>query len=310
MKIMRIIDSHTEGEPTRLILDGGPPLGGGSLHARRECLVAQFDDVRWAVAHEGLVGALLCAPQEPASTAGVIFFNEAGPLGMCGHATMGLAVSLYHLGHIDLGRHKFETPVGSVTADLKTAHDVAVENVESYRHRAGVTVEVDGMGPIVGDVAWGGNWFFLARRSPVALEPENIGALTQAAAQVRQALAAQGITGADGAEIDHVEFFGPPQGPPENPGANARNFVLCPDGAYDRSPCGTGTSAKLACLAADGKLAPGEGWVQESITGSRFEARYVLSDAGAVRPTIIGSAYVTGEAQDLMGELARASAAS
>ncbi|NNF76626.1 MAG: hydroxyproline-2-epimerase, partial [Rhizobiales bacterium] len=210
--IMRSIDSHTGGEPTRVILCGGPPLGGGSLHVRRERLLAQFDEVRRAVAHEGLVGALLCTPQEPGCTAGVIFFNEAGPLGMCGHATMGLAVSLYHLGQISLGRHKFETPVGSVTTDLKSAHDVSVENVESYRHCAGITVEVDGMGPVIGDVAWGGNWFFLAKVAPFPLVPENIGALTNAAIQVRVALAAQGITGADGAEIDHVEFFGPPQG--------------------------------------------------------------------------------------------------
>ncbi len=298
--IMRVIDSHTGGEPTRVILDGGPPLGGGPLRAQCQRLTAQFDAVRWTVARHGLVGALLCTPHEPDCTAGVIFFNEAGPLGMCGHATMGLAVSLYHMGHIDLGHHRFDTPVGTVTANLKSTHEVSVENVESYRNRAGVILAVDGLGPIVGDVAWGGNWFFLARRSPVALVLENVEALTDAAIKVRRALATQGITGADGAEIDHVEFFGPPV----NPGTNARNFVLCPDGAYDRSPCGTGTSAKLACLAADGALAPGECWVQESITGSRFEARYVLSDAGAVRPTITGSAYVTGEVQDLMGLMA------
>lgn len=302
---MRSIDSHTGGEPTRVILDGGPDLGGGPLALRCQRLVARFDEVRWAVAREGLVGALLCTPQQPGCAAGVIFFNEAGPLGMCGHATMGLAVSLFHLGQIDLGRHRFETPVGGVTADLKSAHDVSVENVKSYRHRAGITVEVDGLGPVVGDVAWGGNWFFMAKGAPVPLALENTGTLTKAATRVRQALAAQGITGADGAVIDHVEFFGPPQGP----GANARNFVLCPDGAYDRSPCGTGTSAKVACLAADGTLAPGERWVQESITGSRFEACYALSDAGAVRPTITGSAYLTGEMQNLMPEPARASAA-
>lgn len=290
---MHIIDSHTGGEPTRVILEGGPELGTGPLSERRRRLESRFDEVRWAVEREGLVGALLCAPERPACTAGVIFFNEAGPLGMCGHATMGLAVSLYHLGRINLGRHRFETPVGIVTADLLSAHQVTVENVESYRHLSDVAVEVDGLGTITGDVAWGGNWFFLAKQSPIPLDPQNIGALTEAARDVRRELSARGIRGADGGEIDHVEFFGPSHQ------AHARNFVLCPDGAYDRSPCGTGTSAKLACLAADGALAPSALWVQEAITGSRFEACYVLDHEGLVKPSITGSAYVTGVDQDV-----------
>lgn len=288
---MRLIDSHTGGEPTRVILAGGPDLGGGPLCLRRQRLFARFEEVREAVADDGMVGALLCAPDALECTAGVIFFNEAGPLGMCGHATMGLAVSLYHLGQIGLGAHRFETPVGTVSADLTSANTVSLENVESFRHRAEVVLEVDGLGSVEGDVAWGGNWFFLAKTAPVPLVAENIGRLTEAALRVRQALISQAITGADGAEIDHVEFFGPPQ----SPGASSRNFVLCPDGAYDRSPCGTGTSAKLACLAADGALAPGEQWVQESITGSRFEARYRVNDRSAVVPTLCGTAHVTFE---------------
>ncbi len=293
---MRIIDSHTGGEPTRLILTGGPPLGGGPLSTRRERFAVQFDDYRLAAVSEprggeALVGALLCEPENPACAAGVIFFNAAGYLGMCGHATMGLAVSLHHLGRVGLGRHRFETPVGVVTAELASAHQVTIENVVSYRHLAGIAVDVEGLGTITGDVAWGGNWFFLAKTAPVALEPENIGALTLAATRVRQELAARGVTGGDGAKIDHVEFFASVQG------ADARNFVLCPDGAYDRSPCGTGTSAKLACLAADGALAPGTVWVQESILGSRFEATYAPGEQGGVIATISGHAYVTGEGQ-------------
>ncbi len=293
---MRIIDSHTGGEPTRVILDGGPDLGEGPLALRRQRFAAAHDDVRRAAVSEprggeALVGALLCEPEDPTCATGVIFFNEAGYLGMCGHATMGLAVSLHHLGRIGLGRHRFETPVGVVTADLKSPHEVSVENVESCRFRSKVKVETAGFGTLTGDIAWGGNWFFLASSAPTALVAQNIPALLDAARDVRRSLARAGITGTDGAEIDHVEFFGPARGP----GANARNFVLCPDDTYDRSPCGTGTSAKLACLAADGALKPGETWVQESILGSRFEAHYGPGASGGVLPTITGRAYVTAE---------------
>ncbi len=293
---MRIIDSHTGGEPTRVILDGGPDLGEGPLALRRQRLAAAHDDVRLATVSkprgvEALVGALLCKPEDQTCATGVIFFNEAGYLGMCGHATMGLAVSLHHLGAIDLGCHRFETPVGVVTADLTSPHDVSVKNVESYRVRSQVDVETAGFGTFTGDIAWGGNWFFLGASAPTALVPENIPTLLDAARDVRRSLARAGIRGAEGAEIDHVEFFGPAQ----SPGANARNFVLCPDGTYDRSPCGTGTSAKLACLAADGTLDVGETWVQESILGSRFETHYQPGRRGGILPTITGRAYVTAE---------------
>ncbi|MEM8688424.1 MAG: proline racemase family protein [Pseudomonadota bacterium] len=293
---MRIIDSHTGGEPTRVILDGGPDLGAGPLSLRRRRFAAAHDDVRLAAVSEprggeALVGALLCQPVDRTCAAGVIFFNQAGYLGMCGHATMGLAVSLYHLGRIGLGRHRIETPVGVVTADLKSANEVSVENVESHRFRSKVDVRTERFGSFCGDIAWGGNWFFLAARTPSAMVPENIPALLDAARDVRRSLARAGIRGAEGAEIDHVEFFGPAQ----SPGASARNFVLCPDGTYDRSPCGTGTSAKLACLAADSALGPGEMWVQESMLGSRFEAHYRPGARGRILPTITGRAYVTAE---------------
>jgi len=293
---MRVVDSHTEGEPTRLILDGGPPLGAGPLSERRARFEREFDRYRRFALLEprgvpAMVGALLCAPEDPGSAAGLIFFNDTTFLGMCGHATIGAAVTLARLGRIGPGLHRFETPVGVVTADLVSANEAIVENVESYRHRDAVEVEVEGMGQVVGDVAWGGNWFFLARSAPCELIPANIPELTRKAEAVRRALREAGIAGADGAEIDHVEFFGPPQAA----GANSRSYVLCSDGNYDRSPCGTGTSAKLACLAADGKLKPGEAWVQESIIGSRFTASYREGLAGGVIPSIRGRAFVTAE---------------
>jgi 4-hydroxyproline epimerase len=294
---MRIIDSHTEGEPTRLVIDGGPPLGTGPLSERLARFQRDFDHYRsFAVneprGYDALVGALLCEPEDPTCTVGLIFFNNVGYLGMCGHGTIGTAVTLAHMGRIGPGMHRFETPVGIVTVELTSANEATIENVPSYRYRAGVSVDVPGVGPITGDIAWGGNWFFLTNDAPVALTMGNLAPLTARADAIREALAANGMTGPNGEAVDHIEIFGPPQGAD----GDSRNFVLCPGSAYDRSPCGTGTSAKLACLAAAGKLAPETDWVQESIVGSSCTARYRLGPAGEIIPSITGRAYVTGEA--------------
>ncbi len=294
---MRVVDSHTEGEPTRLIVDGGPLLGGGPLAERRRLFAERFDHFRrFAVGeprgHDALVGALLCKPEDANCAAGLIFFNNAGYLGMCGHATIGAAVTLAHLGRIDLSAHCFETPVGVVRVELTARNYATIENVESYRRRKAVRLEVEGLGVVVGDVAWGGNWFFLTDAAPCPLAIGNVPELTEAARAMRRAAKAQGVTGADGAEIDHVEISGAAR----SPDADSRNFVLCPGGAYDRSPCGTGSSAKLACLAADGKLRPGERWIQESIIGSRFHASYQPGENGGVIPRIGGRAFVCADA--------------
>ena len=294
---MRVIDSHTEGEPTRVIIEGGPELGGGPLQERVGRFRTSADFYRRMAIHEprgsdALVGALLCEPEDASCVAGVIFFNNAGYLGMCGHGAMGVAVTLAYLGRIDLGVHRLETPVGVVEVNLVDANQVVIENVPSYRYRANVSVDVEELGTVTGDIAWGGNWFFLAEETPVPLTLENIRPLTDAAAKIRCALRSQDITGADGAEIDHIEFFGPAK----SADANSRNFVYCPGGAYDRSPCGTGTSAKLACLAAAGKLQAGEIWIQESIIGSRFTATYRKNGDGQIVPRIAGRAYVCSEA--------------
>lgn len=288
---VRVIDSHTGGEPTRVVIDGGPDLGRGPLAERRERFRCEFDSFRSAVVNEPrgsdvLVGAMLVEPHEPGCAAGVIFFNNVGVLNMCGHGTIGLAVTLAHLGRITRGSYKLDTPVGVVGFEYHGENRVTVENVPSYRLATGVKVE----DIVAGDVAWGGNWFFLAP-SPIELVPANIEALTQHSWRIRRALERANITGANGGEIDHIELVGPPQ----SPANHARNFVLCPGGAYDRSPCGTGTSAKVACLAADGKLKPGEAWRQESVIGSVFEAAYRI-DEGRVIPRVTGSAFVTAEA--------------
>ncbi len=294
---MRVIDSHTAGEPTRVVLDGGPDLGSGTLAERAARLEAEHLDFCASVVleprgHDAIIGALLVPPSDPDCVAGVIYFNNLQNLGMCGHATIGLGVTLAHLGRIGPGRHKFETPVGVVEIDLIDANTVSVVNIESYRLAKDVTVEVEGIGPVTGDVAWGGNWFFLVKNSPVALTGANIRPLTDLTLKIRDALEKAGVTGKDGAWIDHIELFGPA----EDPSAQSRNFVLCPGGAYDRSPCGTGCSAKLACLAADGALAPGEDYLQESVIGSTYKISYQPGPGGGVIPIITGQAFVTSDA--------------
>jgi 4-hydroxyproline epimerase len=294
---VRVIDSHTGGEPTRMVIGGGPDLGSGPLSDRVERFRREHDDFRSAVVNEPrgsdvMVGALLCKPVDAACAAGVIFFNNVGCLGMCGHGTIGVVASLAYLKRIAPGAHRIETPVGTVGAVLHESGEVTVSNVASYRSAANVSVEVAGYGMVQGDVAWGGNWFFLVHDHAMELTLKNVEELTSFTWAVRQALRSQGIGGDDGKEIDHVELYGPSQ----LPGVDSRNFVLCPGKAYDRSPCGTGTSAKLACLYADGKICEGQVWRQESIVGSVFEGSVQVRD-GKVYPSIKGAAFVNAEAE-------------
>ena len=308
MKRIQVIDSHTGGEPTRLVVSGFPDLGSGSLAERRDRLSRDHD--RWRAAtvleprgNDVLVGALLCEPQDPANAAAVIFFNNTGMLGMCGHGTIGLVVSLAHLGRIQPGAHVIETPVGPVTATLHDDGSVSVRNVPSFRLHKNLTIEVPGHGSVSGDVAWAGNWFFLIGEHSQRIAADNLDVLTDYTWAVRQALDAAiangQVTGTGGAAIDHIELFA------DDPQADSRSFVLCPGKAYDRSPCGTGTSAKLACLAADGRLAPGQRWRQASVIGSQFEAYYEIDDelgAGQIVPTIRGRAHICAEATLLLAD--------
>jgi 4-hydroxyproline epimerase len=297
---IHIVDSHTGGEPTRIIVSGGPDLGRGSVAEQLERFRLDHDYLRSALANEPrgsevVVGGILCKPADPASAAGVIFFNNVGYLGMCVHGTIGLVTTLAYLGKITYGDHRIETPVGTVIATLHETGEVTVVNVASMRTAAKVSVQVPGYGAVTGDVAWGGNWFFLVDNTPLELNSANIEKLTEFAWAIRQALATNGIKGTDGKEIDHVELFRPSH----KPGIQSQNFVLCPGKAYDRSPCGTGTSAKLACLYADGKLKPGEVWRQESIVGSVFEGQVRVAD-GQILPIIKGSAFITSEADVIL----------
>ena len=302
MQTIEFIDSHTGGEPTRVVIAGFPDLGNGTLAERRSLFRENYDLWRQAIACEPrgsdtMVGALLLPPQDSSACAGVIFFNNVGYLGMCGHGTIGLIQTLRHLERITPGKHLLETPVGMVGVELYPDGRVAVDNVESYRHAKDVALDVPGYGIVRGDVAWGGNWFFITNDTPLPLTLTHQRGLTTYTEAVRDALEQAGITGALGAEIDHIEI----NAASTQDDADASNFVLCPGMAYDRSPCGTGTSAKVACLAADGKLEPGRVWRQAGILGSVFEAQYTPGSQG-VLPRITGSAHVTAQGQLLLDE--------
>lgn len=302
MHTIDFVDSHTGGEPTRVVLSGFPDLGTGTLAERRRLFHDRYDRWRQAIACEPrgsdtMVGALLVPPRDPQACAGVIYFNNANYLSMCGHGTIGVIRTLHYLGRIAPGRHRLETPVGTVGIELHPDGRVAVDNVESYRYRKDVRLDVPGYGSVVGDVAWGGNWFFISNDSPLPLTLANQRALTAYTEAIRIALEAAHVRGADGAEIDHVEL----NAASTQADADARNFVLCPGLAYDRSPCGTGTSAKLACLAADGKLAPGQVWRQAGILDSVFEASYTPGERG-ILPRITGSAHITAQGRLLIDD--------
>ena len=298
---LRVIDSHTEGEPTRVVIEGGPDLGSGTVAEKARRLREEHDWLRSSVCneprgHDAMVGALLVEPHEPDCCCGVIFFNNVSTLNMCIHGTIGLAVTLAHLGRIGVGEHRIDTSVGVVVARILEDGSVTVANVPSYRLATGVEVEVPGWGSVKGDISWGGNWFFLIEDQGPAVTFANLEALTTFTCAVRESLEAQGITGADGMEIDHIESFGPPTDPAQS---DSRNFVLCPGKAYDRSPCGTGTSAKLASLHAAGKLAPGEIWRQAGILDTVFSGCVEVLPDGKVLPHVSGRAWVTGESDYL-----------
>jgi len=294
---IKVIDSHTGGEPTRVIVAGGPDLGKAPIAERMALLRDRFDGIRSAAVNEprgndAIVGALLCEPSSPEFDAGVIFFNNVGYLGMCGHGTIGLLVTLEYMGRIQRGSTvRLETVVGQVDAHLNADGTVTLRNVASYRTAHHVPVEAPGIGRVHGDIAWGGNWFFLCADHGQVLTLDRVDELTDFAWRIRQGLEAHNITGENGGVIDHIELFGHPTAD----GADSKSFVLCPGRAYDRSPCGTGTSAKLACLYADGKLKPGQVWRQESITGSTFDGRVTVA-GGKLYPEITGSAFVNAEA--------------
>jgi 4-hydroxyproline epimerase len=291
---MRVVDSHTEGEPTRVVIEGWPEPAGATMAERRDDLKARFDHLRRAVVceprgHSAIVGALLTPAVNDGSLCGIIFFNNGTYLGMCGHGLIGVVRTLAYLGRLEPGVSRFDTPVGTVSAELNEDGSVTIENIASYCHALDVAVDVPGIGNVVGDVGWGGNWFFLTHM-PVSLEISNVPELMRTTQAIQDAITAQGVAG--GVPIDHIEIAGPAT----RDDADARNFVLCSGGEYDRSPCGTGTSAVMAIHHARGDLPIGTEWRQESITGSRFVGWLTAGANGELIPHIRGSAFITGEA--------------
>ena len=296
---MRYIDSHTEGEPTRVILSDAPPLNEGSLAEKAAQLDVDYRDFLNSTlseprGFEAIVGALLLPPTEPSSSAAVIYYNPTGVIGMCGHGTIGLTATLAHMGRLKPGIHTIETPVGRVKALLHDDfHTVTIHNIESFRVVKDHEIMVKDIGPVIGDIAWGGNWFFLVKECPISIDQKNISQLTSFASKILSAGQHQTIEALNGARIDHVELFGPPS----QPNAHSKNFVLCPNHAYDRSPCGTGSSAKLACLVADGVLKEGDSWIQESTIGSHYTMKVEKRTEQGILPSITGRAFVTAEGQ-------------
>ena len=293
---MHVVDSHTGGEPTRVILDGGPDLGCGPLAERARLLADNYQSFYRSIMVEprgqpAMVGAMLVEPVDQTCATGVIFFDAGAVLGMCGHGTIGLAVTLAHLGRIDVGTHRIETPAGIVEVCLEDKNTVTLRNIESRQVAKDIEISLDGLGNLTGDIAYGGNWFYIIDPSPLPVEPDNLDQLTKAAIKIRSAVNAKQASQETGIVVDHVIF----QAPSPDPKMHSRNFVLCPDDAYDRSPCGTGSSARLACLAADGRLAPGEVIHQESIIGSSYKLSYEVGVKGGVIPIITGQAYIMAE---------------
>lgn len=300
MQKIKIVDSHTGGEPTRVVTGGFPDLGEGSIGGRLDKMRSDFDRLRSGIVNEprgfpAIVGALLCAPDSTDSDAGVIFFNNAGYLQMCGHGTIGVVKTLEYLGRVESGIIRLDTVAGTVQSRLNPDGTVSLENVPSFRLHKDLTVNVPGFGAVTGEVAWGGNWFFLVKEHGLEVSMSNLPNLSAFTSAVMQSLQDQSITGTNNGRIDHIELF------TTSSVGNSKNFVMCPGGEYDRSPCGTGTSAKLACLAADGELREGEEWIQESVTGSVFECVYKSAEGGII-PTITGSAHITSESTLIFGE--------
>lgn len=293
---IEVVDSHTEGEPTRVVVSGWPEPRGLTMQEFRDDLAENFDHLRRAIideprGHDAIVGALLTRPVTEGADVGVIFFNNVGYLGMCGHGTIGVVETLAWLGRVEPGAIRLDTPAGLVDVFLDPNGAITIRNVPATCYLLDQRIDVPGLGEINGDIAYGGNWFFITSIPAPALELKNVDELLEVTRKIRATLIERDVTGAGGAEIDHIELMGPS---PELGEAGARNFVLCPGGAYDRSPCGTGTSAKLAALYKRGEIELEERWIQESIVGGRFIG-WLTKEGADLIPWIRGRAFITGE---------------
>ena len=296
---LRVIDSHTIGEPTRVVIDesfsDGLDLGAGTVRERRDRFRERYDHVRRALVGDprgavAMVGVILVPPADPTCRFGAFYVNRVGYLDMCGHATIGLAVTLGSLGRIEPGSFRLKTPAGMVGVTWHGGGEASFAGVPPRRIHKGLRISCDDGSDGSGDVATSGLWFSICRDHGLPVEPAAIPALTARAWSIRRALEARGITGDGGETIDHVMLLGPPA----EAGHDGRAFVLCPDGAFDRSPCGTGTSALVGCLFEDGMLEEGRTWRQESVLGGVYEAS-VRREGSMLIPTVRGRAWIAAE---------------
>lgn len=317
-RIVHVVDSHTAGEPTRVVTGGLPNVPGATMADKRAFLRQHCDALRSGLVceprgHDAIVAAYLLPPCDPTAHAGVVFANDVGYLGMCGHGAIGVATTLLAMGMVAPASAdgdteiRLDTPVGTVVAQVAVRDGrpgaVRLRNVPSFLHARDVEVPVEGIGRVTVDVAWGGNWFAILPEDElgVAVEPERLPALLERTMAVREALIRHDVFGFDPAtgapqEIDHVEVYRVLRHPDAR--VATRTMTLCPGRAYDRSPCGTGTSAKIATLHARGEIAPGDVFVNQSVIGTEFRARILAVDRDGdrtlVTPEIEGQAWITG----------------
>lgn len=312
-QVIQAVDSHTAAEPTRVITGGLPMIRGATMADKRDELKRLHDPIRRSLVleprgHDAIILAYLLPPTHDDADLGVVFANDAGYLGMCGHGAIGLATTAVAMGLVaavePVTEITLDTPVGLIKCRVAVEggrpKSVTITNVPSFLYRQRVVVDVHGFGKVAADIAYGGNWFAFVEADQLGLmvEKAHLPVLMQAAIAIREALVRDGVRGVhpDSGEeevIDHVKLFVPLDG--EHHGARA--LTLCPGTAYDRSPCGTGTSAKLAVLHAKGELKTGEQFDSESVLGTRFAARVVaettVGEFPAIVPEITGSAWIT-----------------
>jgi 4-hydroxyproline epimerase len=306
------IDGHTAGNPVRLVAGGAPLLRGASMSQRRQDFLARFDWIRTGLmfeprGHDMMSGGFLYPPTHDDTDAGILFIETSGCLPMCGHGTIGIVTFALENGLLrprEPGRLRLEVPAGVIDVTYREAagrvRAVRIRNVPSYLAAEGVRIDVPGLGPLSVDVAYGGNFYAIVEPQGAYAGLDALGAsgVLQFSPVVRRLVreALEPVHPLDETirGVSHVLWADAPKAD----GADGRNAVFYGDRAIDRSPCGTGTSARLAHLAARGKLQVGDTFVHESIIGSRFvgrvEAATTLGDRPAIVPSIEGSAVATG----------------
>lgn len=306
------IDAHTCGNPVRLVAGGGPQLDGATMMERRAHFLAEYDWIRTGLmfeprGHDAMSGSILYPPTRPDCDVAILFIETSGCLPMCGHGTIGTVTVMIEHGLVRPkvpGLLKLDTPAGLVEARYEMQGDkvthVRIRNVASYLHATDLSVEVPGLGELRFDVAYGGNFYAIVEPQPTFRDMEDLstGDIQRLSPLIRRLVNEKyEIVHRDNPAIkglSHVQWTGKPR----HPQAHARNAVFYGDRGIDRSPCGTGTSARMAQLAARGDLKEGQDFVHESIIGSLFhgrvEALTTVGGAPGIIPSIQGEAWVTG----------------